>query len=72
MVGEYRFLRTGGGLTAFAFVRIRSCPNEIWKTVFGSELEPYVRAIYGAALESGIAVAANAHMLRGGTPQLSR
>jgi hypothetical protein len=70
MTGEYRFLKTRGRITGFAVVGVRSRPNETWMTIFGPELTSYVLAEYGDALRSGIAVAANAHIRRGGVPQM--
>ena len=69
MTGEYRFMRTRGGVTAFALVRVESSPNDVWVTVFGPQLE-IVQSRYREALRSGIELAAGAHTRRGGVPQL--
>lgn len=68
MIGDYRFLRTRDGVTAFAHVRVKSQRNETWTLVWNEGLAA-LEGIYGPAVKAGVDLAAREHTKRGGEPQ---
>ena len=69
MIGEYRFLRTREGITAFASVSVKSQRNETWAIVWDKPLAA-LEYLYGPAVTAGVDLAAREHTNRGGEPQL--
>lgn len=70
MRGEYKFVRTRGGVLGFAIVTLESEPSVTWRVVWHDEDQlTALRAPFGSAVESGIKAAAEAHERSGGVPQ---
>jgi len=67
MVGEYRFLRSNGGMS-FAAVRVESRPHKSWLIEWRSSLD-LPKKLYSSAVQAGLEFAAAEHSRRGGQPQ---
>ena len=68
MTGEYRFLRTRSGVTAFASVALASQPSTAWDIAW-SESAAQLKRVYESAVEAGVRLAAHEHRRRGGKPE---
>jgi hypothetical protein len=67
-MGDYRFLRSRGGVTSFALVGIQSRPGATWQIHWDGRLAA-LSNVYGAAVRQGVMAAAHEHEFRGGSPQ---
>lgn len=70
MRGEHKFVRTHEGVLGFALVSVDSQPSQSWEIVWqdADHLAP-LRSVFGAAVETGVRLAATAHETLGGSPQ---
>lgn len=67
MIGQYRFLRTRGGITSFASVTVVSSPDTTLRISWDPSLSDL--HIYGSSVEAGVEAAFREHQMRGGEPQ---
>lgn len=68
MIGEYRFLRTLGGITSFAAVSVVSRPAEKMQVLWDPSLSQ-LQPIFRFAVDQGLKLAFHEHQRRGGSEQ---